>query len=267
MSDYALEQPPRPDVSHLVTEDDEPVDNLFSEKLQRLLASALYASWSGPPHLPANDDESPECGPRRFLVAANVGIFMRPQDTPIVPDVLLSTDVALEELSWTDEERRAYFVWEMGKVPELVIEIVSNRKGDELTRKLRHYSRLHVSAYVVFDPRQLLGEEIVRVFTLQGDLLRPVPPTSPPLFEHLGLGLTLWKGSFEGTRSTWLRFTDAAGELLLTGEERADQERQRADKEGQRADQERQRADQEQAAKEAALARIAELEATLKSQR
>ena len=33
-----------PDVEHLVTEDDTPVDNVFSEKQQRLLTEPLYSS-------------------------------------------------------------------------------------------------------------------------------------------------------------------------------------------------------------------------------
>ena len=42
---------------------------------------------------------------------------------------------------------------------------------------------------------------------------------------------------------TWLRWTTAEGQLLLTGKERASSEGQRADKEKQRADQEKQRGD------------------------
>jgi hypothetical protein len=38
---------PMPDLSALVTEDDTPVDNLFSAKQQRLLVEPLYTSWSG----------------------------------------------------------------------------------------------------------------------------------------------------------------------------------------------------------------------------
>jgi hypothetical protein len=34
-----------PSVNHVITEDDTPVDNFFSEKLQRLLTEVLYASW------------------------------------------------------------------------------------------------------------------------------------------------------------------------------------------------------------------------------
>ncbi|MBC7824136.1 MAG: Uma2 family endonuclease, partial [Candidatus Parcubacteria bacterium] len=41
----------------------------------------------------------------------------------------------------------------------------------------------------------------------------------------------------------WLRWCDRDGQIILTGAERADAERQRADAERQRADAERQRAD------------------------
>jgi hypothetical protein len=42
-----LEMPTPPDTSHLITEDDTPVDKLFSEKQQRLLTEPLYSSWPG----------------------------------------------------------------------------------------------------------------------------------------------------------------------------------------------------------------------------
>lgn len=37
----------------------------------------------------------------------------------------------------------------------------------------------------------------------------------------LNLSLTLWRGVFEDTEDTWLRWLDAKGALILTGEERA----------------------------------------------
>jgi hypothetical protein len=50
-----------PNVDHLVTEDDTPVDNIFSEKQQRLLTEPLYSSWG-------------MAGERRpFVAMANVG--------------------------------------------------------------------------------------------------------------------------------------------------------------------------------------------------
>ncbi len=35
------------------------------------------------------------------------------------------------------KKHRSYFMWEFGKPPEVVIEIVSNREGEELERKLK----------------------------------------------------------------------------------------------------------------------------------
>lgn len=37
-----------PDISHIITEVDAPMENLPSEKQQRLLTKPLYSSWSGP---------------------------------------------------------------------------------------------------------------------------------------------------------------------------------------------------------------------------
>jgi hypothetical protein len=37
-----------PDIHGLITEDDTPVDNLPSEKQQRLLTEPLYSAWAGP---------------------------------------------------------------------------------------------------------------------------------------------------------------------------------------------------------------------------
>ena len=115
--DYSEEIVTEPDISHLVIEDDTPVDNFQSAQHQRLLVDPLCSSKALP--LP-------------FLVAANVGLFYKLKGEPIVPDVLLSLGVErAEDLS--QRRNRAYFVWEFGKVPDVCVEIVSNQEGDELT--------------------------------------------------------------------------------------------------------------------------------------
>src|SRR5262245_17794496 len=108
-------------VRNLVTEDDEPVDNLYSAKQQRLLVEPLYSNWLPPP---AGGDSSTER--RRFLADANVGVFQSPFLPPLVPDMFLSLDVEPHE-DWRAKEHRAYFIWEFEKAPEVVVEIVSNR--------------------------------------------------------------------------------------------------------------------------------------------
>jgi hypothetical protein len=47
---------------------------------------------------------------------------------PVVPDTLLSLDVDFPE-DLQLKHNRSYFVWEYGKVPELVIEVASNLEG------------------------------------------------------------------------------------------------------------------------------------------
>lgn len=199
-----------PDVAHLVTEDDTPVDNLGSEKQQRLLTEPLYASWAGPP---------PEEGeqPRPFLATANVGMYATPRDTPLVPDVLLSTDVAVPQDVWK-KEHRCYFFWEFGKPPDVVIEIVSNREGGELGSKRRAYARMRIAHYVVFDPGKKLGSRTVTAFELRGDMYQVV---ERPVFPALGIALAEWEGEYEDLRARWLRWTYSNGRLVLTGAERA----------------------------------------------
>lgn len=201
-------------LEHIVTEDDEPVDNLFSAKQQRFLTRSLYSSWTPQP----TKSQSKKKTKRKFLAEANVGIFYAVNQPPLVPDFFLSLDVEPHQ-DWYAKEHRTYFVWEFGKVPEVTLEIVSNRKGHELTQKLKDYARIGVNYYVVYDPQHLLSPDALRVYEIGfGKRYRLREDFQLP---DLGLSLTLWQGQFEGKQDTWLRWCDAKGKLLPTGEERA----------------------------------------------
>jgi Uma2 family endonuclease len=197
---------PRPDIADLITEDDTPVDNWYSEKQQRLLTEPLYSTWAGP------GDGRP------FLVAANVGIFYQTHTPAIVPDAFLSLDVQVAK-DWLLKEHRSYFIWEFGKIPEVVIEVVSNTVGGEADDKLRKYARIGISYYVIHDPLLQLMPDVLTIYQLRG--LGYVRQTDTQL-PGLPLGLTLWEGTYEGKQDIWLRWTDADGGLILTGKERAD---------------------------------------------
>ena len=218
-----------PSVEHLITEDGKPVDNIFSEKQQRLLTEPLYTSWT---------TEVP------FLALSNVGLFYSIRVSPYVPDVLLSLNTRAPE-NLFPKSNRSYFVWEYGKVPDVVIEIVSNREGNEDGDKLAGYARIGIPFYVIYDPEKWLRGEKLRFFELRGGLYEPIPSANY-LLPAIGLGLTLWSGSFEGHNDHWLRWTDLNGNLIATGAELAGHEQQRADAEKQRADAEQIRADAEQ---------------------
>lgn len=205
-------------VDNLVTEDDTPVDNLYSEKQQRLLTEPLYSSWAGP-------EPETEGGPRRpFLVSANVGLFYSINEPPLVPDVFLSLDVTIPE-DWHEKHRRTYFFWEFGKPPDVVIEIVSNQKGNELSSKLQSYARIGIPYYVVYDPARQLGEQVLHIFERNGC---EYAVRTDPYFKAVGLGVTLWEGIFEGVRDMWLRWCDGKGAVIPTGAERAAREAERA---------------------------------------
>ena len=236
-------------VNELVTEDDTPVDNLLSEKQQRLLTEPLYSSWSGPSGALQPQSRRP------FLVAANVGIFPSLSQPPLVPDVFLSLDVEVPP-DWHDKRHRSYFFWEFGKAPEVVIEIVSNREGNELDSKLRDYARLGITYYIVYDPLQQLGTELLHRYEKHGLQYQPF---SGGTLSGVELGLALWEGLYEGKRDTWLRWCDAQGQVIPTGAERAEQEAARAEREAARAEQEaaaRQHAEAELARLRAELARL-----------
>ncbi|MFB2771367.1 Uma2 family endonuclease [Pelatocladus sp. BLCC-F211] len=194
-----------PDASQLVTEDDTPVDNFASAKQQRLLVSSLYSSLQN----------------QTFLAESNVGVYHTYRQPAIVPDVFLSLDVQVAA-NWWEKQNRCYMLWEFGKPPEVAIEIVSNKEGDELGNKLRIYEQMRVSYYVVYDPTQQLSEQALRVYEIRG---RRYSQTTEAWLEQVGLGLTLWQGEFEGRQDVWLRWCYQDGTVLLTGDERAEKER------------------------------------------
>lgn len=230
------------DTSHIITEDDEPVDNVFSAKQQRLLVEPLYSNSSW------RTDVS-------FLADANVGLFAIPSEPPVVPDMFLSLNVQVQP-DWFADKHRTYFFWEYGKPPELVVEIVSNRKGGELNNKRRRYARMGITYYLVLDPFHELGDELLTIYVLSRGSYTVV---TDRLLPAVGLGATLWTGSYEDVNYTWLRWTDLAGNLLLTGNERAEHERGRADNERERADNERERANTAENKAAALAARLREL--------
>jgi Uma2 family endonuclease len=195
-----------PHVEDLVTEDDTPVDNFPSDKQQRLLIEPLYSTWTGPGK------------GRSFLAAANVGLFFAVQHPPVVPDVLLSLDVVVAE-NWWAKSNRSYFAWVFGKMPDVVFEIVSNLEGGEADTKLLDYARIGIPYYVLYDPLELLGGGVLRLFALRG---RTYESMTAHWIPEVGLGLTLWQGTYEGKETQWLRWCDQGGQILPTGAERAE---------------------------------------------
>ena len=241
------ELPIEPDVSHLVTEDDAPVDSWISEKQMRLFPNILHASWK-----PG----------RPFVAAADVGLFGSVDEPAVVPDIMVSLDVTLPE-DCRPKGRRSYFTWLFGKAPDLVIEVVSNREGSEV-EKARRYARLGVRYYVIFDPERWLGDRVLRGYVLHG--LDYVELLDLSWIEELGLGLVTWQGRCEDMDGLWLRpcgpdkvLLPLPTEVAEAAESRAEVAESRANAAEDRAEQERDRAEQERERAERLLARLREL--------
>lgn len=166
-------------------------------------------------------------------------------------------------------ERKSWVVWQEGKAPDVVIELLSESTADtdKGIKKQIYRDQLRVPNYYWFDP---FNPDDRAGFVLQGNdylpLLRdgggrlPVP--------SLELKLGLWEGKYLGVTTQWLRWTDGAGQLLPLREEAVAQQAQRAeqaaDAERERAEAEHRRAEVERQRADAAEAELARLRAQLK---
>lgn len=237
---------------NLITEDDEPVDNMFSAKQQRLLVEPLYASWTPPP------GEGVAGASRDFLAEANVGIFFSVGEQPLVPDMFLSLDVKVNP-EWFDAQHRSYFVWRFGKVPDLAVEIVSNREGGEMEYKRKRYAEIGVTYYVVYDPYRILKGDDLYIYEI--GFGKRYQRRNDPMLPGVGLGVTIWQGVYEDGEAPWLRWLDEKGNLIATGKELAAEAAHRANAAEVRASEaERLAADEAEARRraEAELARLRE---------
>ncbi len=211
-------------VENLVTEDDAPVDSPFSELQMGLLTETLRGAWR---------PLDAEGNPRKFVVMADVGLFYNPFGSPIVPDVMLSLDIDLITPS-RRKASRAYFLWEYGKAPEVAVEIVSNREGEEDGEKMLIYASLGVRYYVIHDPKQYLSDDVLRIFRLEDGVYERCAET---YFPEIGLGMRLWEGNYGGPlshSSHWLRWCYENGDLVLNNSEQS----QRAEEAERRAEEE-----------------------------
>jgi Uma2 family endonuclease len=139
------------------------------------------------------------------------------------------------------KERKSWVVWEEGKGPDVVIELLSESTAeyDKTWKKDIYRERLRVPEYYWFDP---FNPEDWAGFRLQGNYYEPLLRDEQGRLPSpcLGLSLVRWSGVYAGVDTVWLRWATAAGELLLTAQESAERgivlERQRAEQERQRAE-------------------------------
>jgi Uma2 family endonuclease len=168
-------------------------------------------------------------------------------------------------------ERKSWVVWEEGKGPDVIIELLSESTAeiDKTTKKQVYENQLKVDEYFWFDP---FNPDDWAGFSRQEGQYRPIEPDarSRLISERLGLALARWSGSYHKVEADWLRWQTRSGILLPTPEEiaqaaeqRAEVETKRAEAEAHRAEAEAQRAEAEAQARRKAERRAAEAETEL----
>ncbi|MEH1784895.1 MAG: Uma2 family endonuclease [Nostoc sp.] len=125
-------------------------------------------------------------------------------------------------------ERRSWVVWEEGKAPDVVIELLSDStaQADKNLKKLIYQNQMRVPEYFWYDP---FNPDDLAGFSNEKGVYQPIAANAQNqlVSQSLGLALQLWQGNYKGINTTWLRWAMSLGELLPTPEEK---ERQRADK-------------------------------------
>ena len=189
----------------------------------------------------------------RGYVGGNMFVYFSPKQLKNEkfkgPDVFVT-------LGLGNRERKSWVVWEEGKSPDVVIDLLSEStaKFDKTSKKDVYQNQLKVAEYFWFDP---YNPDDFQGFELLRGVYEELPLKNHGfLSQQLELKLILWRGLYRNVETTWLRWTTLDGELLLLPEEI---EAQRAEVEAQRAEQERQE-------KEQALQRAARLAQILREQ-
>ena len=153
--------------------------------------------------------------------------------------------------------RRSYVMWQEFVAPLIVLEFVSGngaeerdrtpllRSGQQETKPGKFWIYENVirpAFYGIYE----VTKASVEVYHLIEDRYQLVAANERGHYpiEPLGVELGIWQGRYQNVELPWVRWWDSAGNLLLSGAERAQQEQQIAEQERQRADREQERAQQ-----------------------
>jgi len=149
-------------------------------------------------------------------------------------------------------ERKSWVVWQEGKGPDVVIELLSESTAaqDKGEKKDIYQDRLRVPEYFWFDPftAEWAG------FALRNRGYEPLTEDSQGrlISQCIGLALLRWDGIYQDVEARWLRWATLEGILLPTPQEVATETQQHAaDAQRQAAESLRQATEAQQQAAEA----------------
>jgi Uma2 family endonuclease len=171
----------------------------------------------------------------QYCIGRDCGIYYRPTDPPLAgckaPDWFYVPDVPP---LLDGQVRRSYVLWQELVAPQVILEYVSGDGTEERdptpqTGKFWGYERvIRPDYYGIYE----VNPGRIEMHYLRNRRFRRMEPNERGHYpiEPLGVELGIWQGRYENLELPWMRWWDAQGQLLLTGRERAERERQRADR-------------------------------------
>jgi Uma2 family endonuclease len=178
---------------------------------------------------------------RHFAVGQDAGIYWRLTDPPergaIAPDWFYVPGVPPD---LDGHYRRSYVLWKEHIAPAVIIEYALGDGSEERDRTPRqgkfwiYEQAVHGGYYAIIVVET--GE--LEVYRLEGIRYRQLQPNERGHYpiEPLGVELGIWQGYFFNETAPWLRWYDPQGNLLMIGEERAEEAHQRAEEAHRRAE-------------------------------
>lgn len=201
---------------------DDPVENDHQPYLAAALTDALGAAGLIAPEM---------------LIVSNFGLVATVDQRTVVkaPDWLWVSAVTAPKLELLGQTRRSYTPKLEGEPVGVVMEFLSDTGASEYsTRPTFPYGKfyfyeqiLQVPTYVIFDPAAM----VLEVRRLEDNRYAMQTPNEQGHYwiPELNLWLGVWEGERLGRTNQWLRWWNAAGELLLWSAEQAEQAQQQVE--------------------------------------
>jgi Uma2 family endonuclease len=202
--------PSLPTEEDLPYSDEKPVDNELQLLAAMILRSILMHIW----------------GDRTdWFMGVNLGVYYEPSTPAIGPDAFLA--LGSPRIRPSQKLRLSYLVWEEKVMPQWVLEIVSQKPGQEYGDKMEKYAAMGVLYYTIYNPSHYRRDkhEPFEVYRLEkGQYIRQLghPVWMPELGLGIGHDVEIQEG---GIRRDWLFWYDEAGNRYPAPEEAIAQER------------------------------------------